>query len=154
MENKPADQNNPIQQNPSEIPQNQPLNQPQTTPTTPPPSAPNVTPPQVPTGSIQTPPENSMSPQSIVGPHENGSGKGFKIFVIIGVLIILAVWGGVVYLYFQNKSLKDEVQEPQKETETTQVTPTPEFTPDQVKIKSGNVIREKPSGEITILVNK
>ena len=67
---------------------------------------------------------------------------------------MLAVWSGVAYLFFQNKNIKDDNQGEVQEENLPQPTPTPEFTPDQIKIKSGNIVREKPDGETTVLVDK
>ncbi|OGM07989.1 hypothetical protein A2159_03855 [Candidatus Woesebacteria bacterium RBG_13_34_9] len=100
-------------------------------------------------------PENAFTSEAIVGPHYSSEGgSGFKVFLIIGILFILAIWGGVGYLYFQNKNIKDKSNEEKIINVTPQVTPTPGFTPDQIKIKSGSVIREKPGGETTVLVDK
>ncbi|MBN1969283.1 MAG: hypothetical protein JW870_07940 [Candidatus Delongbacteria bacterium] len=97
-----------------------------------------------------------MDPNSIVGPHSSSNGgKGFKIFVIIGIVIILAIWGGVVYLYLQNKSAKESTsQQPQEQEEVVKATPTPEFTPDQIKIQNGSVVRKKTDGEVSMLIDK
>ena len=94
-----------------------------------------------------------MTNESIVGPHSTSGGGGFKAFVIIGIVVILAIWAGVAYLFIQNRGIKSESGEnitadvPDKDT-------VPEFSPEQIKIKSGSIIREYPGGDTVILVDK
>lgn len=99
-------------------------------------------------------PENAFVSPAIVGPHSSGGGGGFKAFVIIGVLAVLAIWGGVGYLYYQNRTVKTAPTDGRSEEQVVQTTPTPVFTPDQIKIKSGSIVHEKPDGEIITLVSK
>lgn len=92
---------------------------------------------------------------NIVSQKSSGGGKGFKIFIIFGVVIILAIWGAVGYLFIQNKELKNENQEVNEVVEIdVETTPEPEFNPNEIKLKSGSIIREKKNGEISVLVNK
>lgn len=100
------------------------------------------------------PPQDALTSAPIVGPHSNSGGGGFKVFLIIGIILIIAIWAGVAYIYIQNKNLKDGQSGEQTQAPAVQVTPTPSFTPDQIKIRGGNVIREELSGEIVVLVNK
>jgi hypothetical protein len=100
------------------------------------------------------PPQDALTSAPIVGPHSNSGGGGFKVFLIIGIILIIAIWAGVAYIYIQNKNLKDGQSGEQTQAPVFQVTPTPSFTPDQIKIRGGNVIREELSGEIVVLVNK
>jgi hypothetical protein len=114
---------------------------------------PQVSPPVNQSTNLSADPQSAMT-SPIVGPHSSSGGGGFKIFMILGIFIIVGVWAGVGYLYYQNQNLKGPSQD-SPESETTQIlTPTPEFTPDQIKIKSGSVVREKPQGETSVLVNK
>lgn len=113
--------------------------------------------PKMDSPSASPPPvQNIVDQQAIIGPHSNSNGgNGFKIFVIIGIVIILAVWGGVGYLYLKNKNAKNESSSDyQTQEEIVEATPTPEFTPDQIKIKNGSVVRERPGGETNVLVDK
>jgi hypothetical protein len=100
------------------------------------------------------PPQDALTSAPIVGPHSNSGGGGFKVFLIIGIILIIAIWAGVAYIYIQNKNLKGGQSGEQTQAPVFQVTPTPSFTPDQIKIRGGNVIREELSGEIVVLVNK
>lgn len=102
----------------------------------------------------QLPPEHALTSDPIVGPHSSSDGKGFKIFMIIGVFVILAVWAGVFYLYMQNKDMKKTSSQEEIVEDIPVATPTPEFTPDQIKIKGGNIIREKTTGEVFVLIDK
>lgn len=91
----------------------------------------------------------------IIGPHSSsGNGKGFKIFLGIGILIALVVWAGVIYLFLQNKNLKNGTEEVKTTDKSLQVTPTPEFNSNSVKIKQGNVVYEQVTGEDVVLVGK
>ena len=55
----------------------------------------------------------------------------------------------------QNQKIKKgETSENINSNLTPTSTPTPSFSPDQVKIKNGSVVREIPGGETTILVDK
>ncbi len=127
------------------IPQTQPLAssqnpiQPtQSVEETSPPASPNLTP--------------SQSPGTVT--ISENKGRGFSVFVFFGVLLILAVWGIVGYLYFQNQKMKT----PSEPTNTTASlptsTPTPSFAKDQAKIKNGSVVREIPGSDTQTLINK
>ncbi len=107
------------------------------------------------TDNLNISPNNNVPSDPIVGPHSSsGSGKGFKIFLGIGILIALAVWAGVVYLFLQNKNLKNGTGETETTDKSALVTPTPEFNPNSVKIKQGNVVYEQKTDEDLILVGK
>lgn len=89
----------------------------------------------------------------------------FKVFVIISILAIIVIYSIVGYLYFKNRQLtstanveiitnqvsKSSEKEANKETQTT---PTPAFSPSQIKIVNGSVVREIPQGETKVLVRK
>lgn len=124
------------------------------TPQVEPPPQPTFTvPPAAPQPEAQQVPTPGISSEAVIETHPSGGGKGFKAFVIIGTLIILAIWAGVAYIYLQNRSLKS-LNQGESDVTSVSATPTPSFSPDQVKIKSGSIIWEKPNGEVQILVNK
>jgi hypothetical protein len=109
---------------------------------------------EVPTQSAAADPQSAMTTAPIVGPYtSSGGGSGFKIFVILGIFIIIAIWGAVGYLYYRNQNLKSSTDNSMSDS-TVNVTPTPEFTPDQIKVKSGSIVREKPGGDVTVLIDK
>lgn len=126
------------------------------------PGTPKSTPPVVGKPSGGQSQTSSPSPESAVQSQvtsTQGSGNGgskFKIFVIIGAVILLIIWAVVGYLYLQNTSLQEEVEgtDTAQTQEADTPTPTPNFTPDQVQIKNGNVVRVRPTGEESILINK
>jgi len=83
--------------------------------------------------------------------------KSSKFGIFIGVFLFLAlgIWGGVAYLYTQNQKLKEGLNPSLTNTISEPlVTPTPEFTPNQIQILNGSVVRKHPTGEIETLVNK
>ena len=103
---------------------------------------------------MDTEPPQSPEPSSHFTPPSLKTGLGFRIFVILSLIIVAAIYGGVVYLYSQNQKIKKgETSENINSNLTPTSTPTPSFSPDQVKIKNGSVVREIP-GETTILVDK
>jgi len=79
--------------------------------------------------------------------------SSFKRFVIAGLAVILLIYSGVFYLYFQNKSLKDLVSSKIPKFANT-LTPTPIFSPDKVMIDNGNVTYKNSAENSTILINK
>ena len=125
------------QTQPQVMPQN-PIQHTQSIEETSPPASPNLTPPQSP-GTV-TIAENK--------------GRGFSVFVFLGVLLILAVWGIVGYLYFQNQKMKAPSEPTNTATTLPSSTPTPSFAKDQVKIKNGSVVREIPGSDTQTLINK
>ena len=125
------------QTRPQAVPQN-PIQHTQLIEETSPPASPNLTPPQSP-GTV-TIAENK--------------GRGFSVFVFLGVLLILAVWGIVGYLYFQNQKMKAPSEPTNTATTLPSSTPTPSFAKDQVKIKNGSVVREIPGSDTQTLINK
>lgn len=121
------------------------------------PADPSILPPVEPampqTEATPQTPTPGLSSESVIETQPSGSGKGFRVFVTIGVLIVLAIWAAVTYIYLQNQKLKTEGEQTVAEA-IASPTPTPSFSPDQVKIKSGSVVWEKPEGETVVLVNK
>lgn len=112
-------------------------------------------PPQMPVQPLMPPvtPPPSLGAQNVVssGPDKKRLG-GFGVFVILSIIILLAVWGVVGYLYLGNKN---------KETtdtatsETVEATPTPvPFNPDEIQIANGNVEQKTAVGESKTLVKK
>lgn len=98
--------------------------------------------------------KDSFTSNPIVGPHTNGGGRGFKIFVTLGILVTLIVWAAVGYIYMQNNKMKKESPDISNLETMDQITPTPAFDPNQIKIRSGNIVNEKPGGETVVLVDK
>ena len=80
----------------------------------------------------------------------------FNIIIILFLLLAISIWAGVGYLYIQNNNLKDKTSETilEEKISTPTPTPTPAFSPEQIKIESGNVIWERPDGEITVIIDK
>ena len=121
----------------------EPIVQPTQTPTptpTPPPAV--VKPPIIPTSPLINP-NASLS----------GRSRGFRNFVILAIVILVIIYGVVAYLYLQNRNLKQNGKA-EDQVSQAQVTPTPEFSPDQIKIQNGTVVREKPGADPQILINK
>jgi hypothetical protein len=132
-------------------------------PIVPPQGAPAPTPvpqPLPPMPAPQTPippqppiPEAPQGAQSVItgGSSKKGIG-GFGIFVIISIIILLAVWGVVAYLFIGNKT-KDTTD---TENQTvTQLTPTEvPFNPNEIQISNGDVARMTSVGETKILIKK
>jgi hypothetical protein len=98
----------------------------------------------------------ASAPTAIVTSSSPKKSSKFGIFIGVFVFLALCVWGGVAYLYLQNRELKSDIQEQQSgETASLPIpTPTPEFTPEQIQILNGSVVRKRPSGETETLVNK
>ncbi len=104
---------------------------------------------------IIAPKPNEITSDMIVGPHKTQvNGRGFKIFIILGLVLITIIWGSVFYMYFQNKKLKTKSINNNSNFTYPEVSPTPKFTPSWIKIKNGNVVMEKPDGQTTILIDK
>lgn len=78
----------------------------------------------------------------------------FGIFIGIFIFLALGIWGGVAYLYMDNQKLKDDIQAHTEAPSLPIATPTPEFTPNQIQILNGSVVRKRPSGEVETLVKK
>ena len=81
------------------------------------------------------------------------SGSGFKFFVIFSIIVIVVIYAGVAYLYSQNQKLKNGSENTDAQLTPT-LTPTPAFSPDQIKVKNGSVVREIPQGEVIVLIDK
>ena len=69
------------------------------------------------------------------------------------MVIIVIIYGVVAYLYFQNRNIEKD-EEGDNQTPQDQISPTPEFSADQVKIQDGSVVSDKPGTELQILINK
>lgn len=125
---------------------------------TPPSSPGNVPSMKLPNPPTQKKGDNNLPsnvPSASVTIEEKKGSKSWKFFVLLSIIIILVIYGAIAYLYFGNQKLKknssesSEVITPAEET----VTPTPSFSPNQIKILNGNVIRVV-SSSADILVNK
>ncbi len=82
-----------------------------------------------------------------------------KFPIIIGFLIVLAlaVYGFVAYLYFGNQKLKEEIEDKgssQAQPVAELPTPIPTQVPDRFEIENGNINRISSSAETTVVVNK
>lgn len=107
---------------------------------------------------IQTPDKNDFTQTIDVTPVsvtiESKKGKpAFKIFVFIGVLIIVAVYSIVAYLYFQNKNIKGILSSKISLLKVSP-TPTPAFDPKNVVIENGSIVYKEGSGNKKILIDK
>ena len=91
----------------------------------------------------------------LMKPTSNLTGRpgGFRTFVIFALVIIVIIYGVVAYLYFQNRNIEKD-EEGDNQTPQDQISPTPEFSADQVKIQDGSVVSDKPGTELQILINK
>ncbi len=97
-------------------------------------------------------PNNFITPASVT----TGSSKKsrFGLFVAIGIIIIVIIYGTVAYLYFQNKKKTGSTVTETNTAGTTQITKAPEFNSEYVKIIDGSVAYKPGSGEQQVLVNK
>lgn len=96
-----------------------------------------------PSAPVPPPPSGISFPQK--------KSKGFAIFVVISILILLAIWGVVGYLYYQNNFMGTS-----KDNESRNVSPSPEvqISPNEIQISNGNVARVTSFGETQILIKK
>jgi hypothetical protein len=97
-------------------------------------------------------PEIDMTPASVTIESKQGK-SGFKTFVVIGIIIIIAVYGVVGFIYYQNKNIKGGLSGSIKHN-TTIITPTPLFNPQNVSIDNGSVIYKDPVTNKKILIDK
>lgn len=106
--------------------------------------------PQAPQPSPTTPVQSV-----ITTPPEKPASSKFSIFVGFLIVVTLAIYGFVGYLYLQNSQLKKEIKEKSSGqlSGTPTVTPTPEIGL-EIKIVNGNVVEVAQSGETKTLVNK
>lgn len=111
---------------------------------------PPATPP-IPTPPTAFPPQPTQT-AVISGGNEKKKIGGFGLFVIIAILILVAVWGFVAYLYIGNKKSQGEDT---SDIKVTELTPTEApFNPDDIKITNGDITQLSPSGESKILIKK
>lgn len=101
---------------------------------------------------------NDRQPQtgfpSVVTQKPKGFSK-FFIFIVVLLLVVATIWFGVGYIYLQNKNIKKDVADNlSDESLTPALVPTPIFSPRQIKIVNGSIIRDIPSGEIVTLISK
>jgi len=104
--------------------------------------------------SSPSPQSPGLSSQTLIQTHPPSGGRGFRTFVILGSFVILGIWAGAGYLYMQNQNLKGQSQETANAQVSPALSPTPVFSPEQVKIKSGSVVLEKPDGTTQTLMDK
>ena len=121
----------------------------------------NQTPSQLPPQPVQQPSEVSQptvepsTPSATITSSSPKKSSKFGIFIGIFIFLALGIWGGVAYLYTQNQKLKEGLNPSSTNTVSEPLaTPTPEFTPDQIQILNGSIVRKRPSGEVETLVNK
>jgi hypothetical protein len=99
--------------------------------------------------------DNSVPPANVTTIESKKGGKGFGIFVVIGIIAILCIYAYVGYLYFQNQKLKGSTSGTgNQQTSDATITPTVGFNKDYVKVSGGNVIYDDGSGNPKILVDK
>lgn len=105
----------------------------------------------------QIPPTKTPPPQGSLTTFQRPRPSFFRIFVVASIIIIIVVYAVVAYLYFQNRQIKNDSSDVTQETPQLQAPPEPEtpaFSPEQIKIANGSVVREIPGGQTTILVKK
>lgn len=112
------------------------------------PSAPTPVGPPPPPFPTTPPPSNSVMGNPMAA---NKKPKGFIIFVTVGILLLIGIWGYVGYLYFQNSSTPSRANVP---TVTQAPSPTPELDPSEIQIVNGDVVRVTSFGETQTLVKK
>ena len=98
-------------------------------------------------------PQSPPNPQTVTILPKRPS-KFFTI-IVLGIILALIVWGVVIFLLLTGKKSSDQnslLSFGQKGS--SKLSPTPIFSPDQIKIQNGSVIRQMPNGEVKILVNK
>lgn len=108
--------------------------------------------------SMQPPPESPGPPPptpNVVTPKTKSS--IFPILIGLLVVVAIAVYGFVAYLYFGNQKLKEEA-ESQGATDTqptSQIpTPIPTSVPDKFEIDNGDITRVTSTGSKTVIVAK
>ncbi len=106
---------------------------------------------QPPTVSPEPPPPtpNVVTPKT----------KSSKFPILIGFLVVvaIAVYGFVAYLYFDNQKLKEDIesQGPSDTISTPQIpTPIPTTVPDKFEIDNGDITRVTSTGSKTVIVAK
>jgi hypothetical protein len=109
--------------------------------------------PPFPTNPITNMPPPTVPPPNIVSePPPTQKSKRFTFFVVFSIVILIAIWGVVGYLYYQNKNTEGETSE--EIQNTSDITPTPGFSASEIQISNGNVSRITSFGETQTLVNK
>lgn len=108
--------------------------------------------------SMQPPPESPGPPPptpKVVTPKTKSS--IFPIFIGLLVVVAIAVYGFVAYLYFDNQKLKEEAEsQSAADTQTTSQIPTatPTSVPDKFEIDNGDITRVTSAGDKTVIVAK
>ena len=108
--------------------------------------------------SLQPPPESPGPPPpapKVVTPKTKSS----KFPILIGFLVVvaIAVYGFVAYLYFDNQKLKEDIetQGVADILSTPQIpTPIPTSVPDKFEIDNGDITRVTSTGSKTVIVAK
>jgi hypothetical protein len=115
--------------------------------------------------TIQAPPAQTAAPSGLPTPTAitTQPPKRFSKTQILFTILIIAtviIWGSVAYLYLQNQKIKDQLSSEKESSEQlfTTVTPTPvptvAFSPDQIELVNGSVVRKFPNGELGMLIDK
>jgi len=97
---------------------------------------------------------NSVNPLTVTTSDSRGS--KFNLYIIIGAVIGLLIWGAVVYLYLDTQKLKGEASTEEEVITENLVIPTetPVFKAEQVQIANGSVVRNIPGSGNIILIDK
>ncbi len=99
------------------------------------------------------PPNNLITPASVtINPNKRSK---FGLFVILGIIFIALIYGGVAYLYLQNKNLKGGNSNAKNTANNPiSITPTPAFLLENVKVIDGNISYQDANSGTKVLVNK
>lgn len=100
------------------------------------------------------PPDTSPRQEETLTVKPKRSFNAFRIFITLAIIAIIVIYSFVLYLYLQNKKMIEKSQQIVQTIQTPTPIPTPSFSPDWIKIQNGNVVRQEPGKEPTLLVKK
>jgi hypothetical protein len=130
---------------------------PSTPPETPTPQFPpvqqTVTPPPTMNIPSQVPPPPPPTQSVVTSMPPTKKPKGFSIFVILSIVVLIAIWAVVGYLYYQNRDIEDSEKQELEDVSPSNA-PVSEFSPNEIQISNGNIARVTSFGETQTLIKK
>lgn len=119
-----------------------------------------------PPGATQTPASESVSKepdvpvQSVVTQSPSGRSSKFSIFIGVLIVITVAIYGFVGYLYLQNSQMKKDIADKNAPAEapvsevTSTPSPAPQVTAVQLEIENGSIVQVLADGSKKVLIDK